>query len=202
MALSRAQVVAEALRLVDDKGLDALSLRALAARLGVQAPTLYWHVKNKSELLDAVADAVMDDAISAIPSSSGEDGRTWLLDALVALRAALLRHRDGARIVSGAMYSLRRADFSERAMATLVEHGHTAHEARLLVLAGERYTVGWVLEEQSPPPDGPAPDLDVLRARFPVMVQAISDYFVGTGRTAEDLYRDAARQVLGIPEGA
>jgi TetR/AcrR family transcriptional regulator, tetracycline repressor protein len=202
MTLSRERVVAEALRLVDDKGLDALSLRPLAARLGVQAPTLYWHVKNKSELLDAVADAVMDDAISAIPSSSGDDGRTWLLDALVALRAALLRHRDGARIVSGARYSLRRADFSELAMATLVEHGHSAHEARLLVLAGERYTVGWVLEEQSPTPDGPAPDHDALRARFPVMVQAIGDYFVGTGRTPEDLYRDAARQVLGIPKRA
>jgi len=199
MALSRQQVVAEALRLVDDRGLDALSLRVLAARLGVQAPTLYWYVKNKSELLDAAADAVMDDAISATPTPSpGADGRAWLLDALVALRAALLRHRDGARIVSGARYSMRRADFSELAMATLVEHGHAAHEARLLVLAGERYTVGWVLEEQAPAPDGPAPDPDALRARFPVMVQAISDYFVGTGRTPEDLYRDATRQVLGI----
>lgn len=69
------------------------------------------------------------------------------------------------------------------------------------VVAGQLVlTVGWVLEEQAPAPDGPAPDPDALRARFPVVVQAISDYFVGTGRTPQDLYKDAARQVLGIPK--
>ncbi|GIG70509.1 hypothetical protein [Phytomonospora endophytica] len=68
----------------------------------MRAPTLYWYIKNKSGLLDAVADAIMDDAIAAAPEPSGDDGRVWLLDTLTALRAALLAHRDGARIVSGA----------------------------------------------------------------------------------------------------
>lgn len=47
-------MVREGLALTDEQGLEVLSLRTLAARLGVQAPTLNWHVKNKSELLDAV----------------------------------------------------------------------------------------------------------------------------------------------------
>lgn len=200
MPLNRDQVLREAMRLVDDDGLDALSLRTLAARLGVQAPTLYWHVKNKAALLDALADAIMDEAIGAVPAptSDGSDGREWLLAALGQLRAAMLRHRDGARIVSGARYSMRRGDFSELAMATLVEHGADLHHARLLVLAGERYTVGWVLEEQSPPPDPPDIDIDILRARFPVVTRAITEYF-SAGSTPDDLYRDIARLILQLP---
>jgi TetR/AcrR family tetracycline transcriptional repressor len=198
--LNRDQVLHEAMRLLDDDGLDALTLRALAARLGVQAPTLYWHVKNKAALLDALADTIMDEAIAAIPAPPADgDGREWLLAALGQLRAAMLRHRDGARVVSGARHSMRRGDFSERAMATLVDHGADLHHARLLVLAGERYTVGWVLEEQSPAPDAPDLEIDALQVRFPVAIRAITEYFT-TGRTADDLYRDIARLVLHLPD--
>jgi TetR/AcrR family tetracycline transcriptional repressor len=199
--LNRDQVLHEAMRLVDDEGVDALSLRTLATRLGVQAPTLYWHIKNKAALLDALADAIMDEAIGAVPApaADGGDAREWLLAALGQLRAAMLRHRDGARIVSGARNSMRRGDFSELAMATLVAHGTDLHHARLLVLAGERYTVGWVLEEQSPAVGAPDIDVDAMRARFPTAVRGITEYF-SAGRTAEDLYRDIARLVLHLPD--
>lgn len=200
MRLNREQVVRGAMELLDEVGLDALSLRTLATRLGVQAPTLYWHVKSKAGLLDALADAIMDEALAAIPApASGEDAREWLLTALGRFRAALLRHRDGARIVSGARYSMRRGDFSERAMRTLVDHGLDLRHARLLVLAGERYTVGWVLEEQAPVPDAPDIDVEALRARFPVTTRAITEYFT-PGRTADDLYQDIARLVLHLPD--
>ena len=200
MALDRQQVIDEALRLADDEGLDALSLRTLAGRLSVQAPTLYWHIGSKVELLDALADAIMDAAIRAIPPSRSDDNwADWLLAALVELRRAMLHRRDGARIVSGARSSLRRADFSESAMSTLVGHGVELQQARLLVLAGERLTVGYVLEEQAPadetqqPPDG-----DELQRRFPVMIRAIGEYF-SAGRTSDDLYRDIVRLMLGLP---
>jgi TetR/AcrR family tetracycline transcriptional repressor len=198
--LDRGQVVNEALRLADEDGLDRLSLRTLGNRLGVQAPTLYWHVGNKAALLDALADAVMDEALEALPIAGPDDDfAEWLLTALVELRRAMLCHRDGARIVSGARTSLRRADFSELAMATLVDHGVELHRARLLVLAGERFTVGYVLEEQAPADEAaPAPDIDELRRRFPVATQAITEYFT-PGRTSDDLYRDIARLILGLP---
>lgn len=203
MSLDRQQVVDEALRLLDDEGLDALSLRTLAGRLGVQAPTLYWHIGSKVELLDALADAIMDDAIRAIPDPGpGDDGAEWLLTALVELRGAMLRHRDGARVVSGSRLSLRRGDFSELAMATLVDHGAEPHQARLRVLAGERFTFGYVLEEQAPADAAQqAPDVEELRRRFPVMTQAIIDYF-SAQRTSDDLYRDIARLILNLPPQA
>ena len=52
MALAREDVVWAGLRLLDEVGLDNLSLRKLAKELGIQAPTLYWHFKNKQDLLD------------------------------------------------------------------------------------------------------------------------------------------------------
>jgi TetR/AcrR family tetracycline transcriptional repressor len=199
VSLTRQQVIGEALNLVDAEGLDALTLRALAGRLGVQAPTLYWHVHNKSELLDALADAILDDALAAIPTfdSKAEWGE-WLLAALTELRHAMLAHPDGARIVSGARQSLRRADFSERAMATLVEHGVEPQRARMTLLVGERYTVGYVLEEQAPAPEPGAqsPDPGELQRRLPTITSAIIEYF-SSGSTADDLYRDGVRLILG-----
>ena len=198
MALDRQQVVDEALQLLDDDGLDALSLRTLAGRLGVQAPTLYWHIGSKAELLDALADAIMDDAIRAVPESRPDDDwADWLLTALVGLRAAMLRHRDGARIVSGARLSLRRGDFSESAMSTLVDHGIELQRARLLVLAGERFTVGYVLEEQGPTDaTRQAPDVAELQRRFPVMTRPSANTSRPTAAQTI-FYRDTARLLLG-----
>lgn len=200
VALDRQQVVDEAMRLLDGEGLDALSLRTLAGRLDVQAPTLYWHIGSKAGLLDALADAIMDDAIEAIPPPGAETSwAEWLLAALTELRAAMLRHRDGARIVSGARLALRRGDFSECAISTLVSQGIELQRARLTVLAAERFTLGYVLEEQAPTDRTQhAPDIDELKRRFPVTSQAIGEYFSG-GRTSDDLYRDIARLILGMP---
>jgi AcrR family transcriptional regulator len=196
--LTRRTVVEEALKLVDSQGLDAVTLRALAGRLGVQAPTLYWHVRNKAELLDALADAVVDEAIRALPNP-GDPGQwpDWLMSAVGCLRQAMLAHPDGGRIVASARLSLRRADFSEKAMATLVEHGVSLERARLSVFVAERYTVGFVLEEQSRPIDQASrPDLDELARRLPTATRAIGEYFA-TGRTVDDLYRDGLRLILG-----
>jgi AcrR family transcriptional regulator len=56
--LSRARIVDEALRMVDAEGVSALSMRALAQRLEVEAMTLYAYVAGKDDLLNAVADRV------------------------------------------------------------------------------------------------------------------------------------------------
>jgi TetR/AcrR family transcriptional regulator, tetracycline repressor protein len=52
--LSRAAIVQEALLLLDEAGMDALSMRKLASRMGVEAMSLYNHISSKSELLDAI----------------------------------------------------------------------------------------------------------------------------------------------------
>ena len=57
--MNRETVVGEALDLLDEVGLDAVSTRRLAKRLGVEQPSLYYHFRNKKELLGAMAEAAM-----------------------------------------------------------------------------------------------------------------------------------------------
>ena len=56
--LSRELIRDVTLRLVDEHGLDAVSMRRIAAELGVRAPSLYSHYATKEELLDDNADAI------------------------------------------------------------------------------------------------------------------------------------------------
>ena len=55
VALDKQRIVTEAVALLDADGLDGLTLRKLAARLGVQQPSLYWYLPNKAALLTAIA---------------------------------------------------------------------------------------------------------------------------------------------------
>ena len=88
--LSRARVVAEAVALADEQGLAALSMRALAGRLGVEAMSLYHHVAGKEALLDAMVDDVFGEI--HLPVVGGE-WRAELRARSVSGRAVLLRHR-------------------------------------------------------------------------------------------------------------
>jgi AcrR family transcriptional regulator len=56
VALDKQRIIEEAVALLDERGLDGVTMRNLAVRLDVQAPTLYWHVRNKAALIDELAD--------------------------------------------------------------------------------------------------------------------------------------------------
>lgn len=197
MALDRKRVVDEAVALLDADGLDHVTLRKLAARLGVQAPTLYWHIPNKAALITAIAEEIL----TPLPAAAIQDGQRWqdwLLDFATGLRRALLAHPDGARIISIAQMSRNMAALSELAMATLVARGLPLHRARVMVLAVERVTIGFVLEEQAPRPDEEALksfDLDEYTAAYPTLIAGITEYFK-PGRTVDDLFLECARQVI------
>jgi AcrR family transcriptional regulator len=89
-ALSRDRVVAEAVALADAEGLAALSMRALAGRLGVEAMSLYHHVASKEGLLDAMLDVVFAEMHLPV---IGADWRTELRARSISGRTVLLRHR-------------------------------------------------------------------------------------------------------------
>ena len=65
--LTRERVMAAAIELADRDGIESISMRKLAQELGVEAMSLYTHVRNKNDLLDGMADTV----ISQIPVSAG-----------------------------------------------------------------------------------------------------------------------------------
>lgn len=70
--LSRERIVATALELIDRDGLGAVTMRRIADELGVQAPSLYNHMRSKDALLDAVAESVMQQV-----DASAFDGPDW-----------------------------------------------------------------------------------------------------------------------------
>src|SRR5919199_1751346 len=57
--LSRERVLRQAIAIADDGGIESLSMRKLAGALGVEAMSLYNHVANKGDLVDAMVDAVI-----------------------------------------------------------------------------------------------------------------------------------------------
>ena len=69
--LTREDLVRAGLEVLDEAGIDGLTMRSVAARLGVQSASLYWHVRDKDELLALIADAICaDPARSYQPSNA------------------------------------------------------------------------------------------------------------------------------------
>src|SRR5215472_513793 len=94
--LDRERLVRVALELLDEVGLDELSMRRLAERLGVTAAALYWYVRDKHELLGLLADAIS--AEMPLPNPSG-DWRAEIETLARGARRVAKIHRDAARIL-------------------------------------------------------------------------------------------------------
>jgi AcrR family transcriptional regulator len=87
--LTRQAIVAAAVELADHEGISALSMRAVARRLGVEAMSLYHHVANKEALLDGMVDVVHAEFHAPVP---GAEWRTELRRRSVSARQAIKRH--------------------------------------------------------------------------------------------------------------
>ena len=87
--LDRKSVAAEALRILDEEGRTGLTMRRLAASLGVEAASLYAHVASKDDLVDAVLDSVLDSVILPEPDA---DARASLVAGFTSYRRTLVAH--------------------------------------------------------------------------------------------------------------
>ncbi|MFL5732859.1 MAG: TetR/AcrR family transcriptional regulator C-terminal domain-containing protein [Chloroflexia bacterium] len=101
--LDRPQIVRAALALLDEVGLDGLTMRSLAERLGIQAASLYRHVQDKEELLVLLADEISGElpAVEIPVKAHDRPEQEWqgqLVDLARRYRRVLLAHRDGARL--------------------------------------------------------------------------------------------------------
>ncbi|MEV5710642.1 TetR/AcrR family transcriptional regulator C-terminal domain-containing protein [Actinoallomurus sp. NPDC052274] len=181
MRLTRDQVVAGGLDLLDEVGLDKLTMRRLAAALGVQNGATYWHFSSKQALLEAMADRMLEGVTSAV-----DPGLPW--DARVAetahrLRGALLARRDGARLFAGVFFPLPNAlAYGDAMTATLREAGLALRDAVWAVDALTYYVVGHATEEQlaAALPDGGRSAVARLRSaldpdRHPALHAAAGD---------------------------
>lgn len=148
--LTRQVVVDAALAVLDERGLDGLTVRAVAERLDVKAPALYWHVRDKQELLDEMGTRVWTDIARAAARRPGDDWRAVMLRYARAARAGLLAHRDGARAFSGTYLvdpEVLRA--SEPGLAWLEGEGFPPAAAARSFSILTSFVVGHCIEEQA-----------------------------------------------------
>lgn len=96
----KSDVLAAAIRLLDELGLPDLTMRKLATTLDVQPSALYWHYANKQTLLAEVSNTIVNFAKPVTPRKTWQE--TAQREAL-ALRDALLAFRDGAEVVSSTL---------------------------------------------------------------------------------------------------
>jgi TetR/AcrR family tetracycline transcriptional repressor len=185
MGLEREVVVRVALALLNDVGLDGFTVRRLAERLGVQNPALYWHFKNKQDLLDAMARMMVANAFAGIrPPATNEMWVDWLAEVAERFRLTLLAHRDGARVIATAdLTGSELLGIQEMALSVLATAGFDLRTALVSVVAIFDYTLGAAFEEQAEPDhttlsrsnafETPRPSLDP--ARLPLLTAALDE---------------------------
>lgn len=88
-ALTRERILLTAIGLADRDGIESLSMRRLGEELGVEAMSLYNHVRNKVDMLDGMVDVVFSEI--DLPSAA-EDWRIAMRKRAISARQALLRH--------------------------------------------------------------------------------------------------------------
>jgi len=137
--LSRERLVEAALALVQDEGLDGLTMRALAQRLDVKAASLYWHVRDRKELLELVAESLLDSVRRPRPSSGGWRAAFVRLAATLGQTAA--EQNDAARILLEVPEVLTQSEVFRGLKAQLESAGLPAADAGNAALMAMVYVI-------------------------------------------------------------
>lgn len=169
--LSRGRVLAAAVALADAEGLAALTMRRLAAELGVEAMSLYHHLPAKEALLDGVVEAVLAEVDAAVGAlGAGADWRSTLRGQFLAARQVVLRHPwapgllGSRRTVPAGVFG-----YYDGIVGTLVGAGFTYHLAHRALHAFGSMPLGFVQEIFSPASAGGETDTDAAEADLAAM---------------------------------
>lgn len=143
--LSVDSIVDAAMTLVDENGLDGLSMRKLARRLDVEAMSLYHHVQSKEALLDLMVEQVFD-GVGLNPSA--EMWTDQLRAGMQSLRSSLLAHPNLLPVVATRpVMSRSTMAIVELALAELTRVGFTPDRARQVLNVLVSFAVGHALME-------------------------------------------------------
>ncbi|MER5397941.1 TetR/AcrR family transcriptional regulator C-terminal domain-containing protein [Streptomyces sp. NPDC002599] len=171
--LTADRIVRAAIELLDDEGLDGLNMRSLAQRLGTAATAVYWHIKNKDDLVRLAGDAVWAEA--EVPDLDAIDWRAAAVAHATGVYAMLTRHpwlvqAFGSHLLYGSAQA-RHNDFS---LAVYEKAGFAAADADRAAAATLAFVLGSTL--------GPAAQVSLNRR------------LNKTGEDAEELMAEAMRR--------
>jgi AcrR family transcriptional regulator len=196
-------ILGHAFSILNEMGLEGLTLRRLAARLGVQAPAIYWHFKGKQELLDEMATQVFREALQEAPAFDPvQTWQDWALSYCVGLRKTLLRYREGAKMFSGT-YLTDATLYApmDTSLRKLTSAGFSLRQSVIGVGTLYCYVVGFVIEEQAvqPAPGEPRPKYDLThrdaridKEKYPLAHAAGAEMFADQNTR----FLDSARLII------
>ena len=173
--LSRDRALAAAVALADAEGLKALTMRRLAAELGVEAMSLYHHLPGKEGLLDGLAETVVGEIDAAVARTGrSTDWRTSLRNRFLAARQVMLRHPWAPGLLSSrstipfAVYA-----YYDAIVATLTDGGFSPRIAHRALHAFGSLALGFAQEVFSPATTGGATDVQAAEANLSAMAEAL-----------------------------
>lgn len=147
--LTRERIMAAAVELADSDGLAAVSMRRLSARLGVEAMSLYYHVRNKDDLLGAILERVLSELEFPSPGTPWKEA---LRATSLSAHAVLDRHRWAAKVLmTPGASSATRGRWMEAVLAALEAAGLPPGLADHAYHALDSYVVGFTLWQSSIP---------------------------------------------------
>lgn len=152
MPIEKSQVVQKALDILSRDGLEGVSIRRLATELKIKGASIYWHIPAKSELLDEMANAILEEHFNAFDFQNDErDWEEWLNSLAHELRKAMLAYRDGARVVAGTHPDLGQVLIKlwDLTIRILYKAGFSYGRAATITVTVTNFTFGSVIEEQS-----------------------------------------------------
>lgn len=180
--LNRQRALRTAVGLADEEGIDAVSMRNLASRLGVVPMALYRHVVNKEDLVDGMVEAVYGE----VDDSSGVDWRATMRQRAISMRQALQRHPWAVELMESSSPGPANLHYHNAGIACLREQAglsvRTAIDAYNLM---DSYIYGFALQEKTLPSDLAAEaearrqDLAAtdpsIASRFPYLIEVVEE---------------------------
>jgi AcrR family transcriptional regulator len=208
VALTRDRVLQTALRLADQGGLEALSMRKLGQELGVEAMAIYHHFANKDEVLDGIVDLVF--AEIELPPI-GHDWRGAMRMRAISVRDALSRHRWAIGLMESranpGQANLRHHDAVIGCLrAGGLDMPTVAHAYSLL----DSYIYGFALTKMNLPFDTPEEVTEVAQGilepmpldEYPNLVAFMTEHAMQPGYNYEDEFLYGLDVILDGLEGA
>ena len=178
-ALTRDRVLSAAVELADDGGLESVSMRKVAAALGVEAMSLYHHVAGKDELLGGMLDLVVGEIEVPSPEHPWKEA---LRRSAISAHEVLVRHRWAAGLMMSAGVGPARLGFMESLLATLRQSGFSPDLTHHAYHALDSHIVGFTLWQVSLPPSEELTGLaaDFLRQldveRYPYFAEHVEQH--------------------------
>jgi len=147
--LGNEKILRCALRLADERGIDALSMRTIAGKLGVEAMSLYNHVSGKDHILEGIVDLVVAEIRAPV---SGGDWKTSMRRWALSAHEVLLRHPWAAVLIeSRPVPSPVRLRYADSVLGALRGAGFPVEMAYQAFLTIDSYIYGFTLQEVSWP---------------------------------------------------